>query len=227
VNDPLKEALVVATQKLNEFVSARAEIDKERAAIDAHIIHWKQLVDSLRTVCADEDEDPSEVEVSAFVGGKPGKQTVKFTDGVRMVLKENRDVAITAPDIREGLLRLGFQFEKYRQPLTPIHNCLKRLEEQREVKAEKTNDGQIIGYKWISPIERALTEESPSFAAEFGLTGEWLLDAKRLAEIQKATEAMVQRDIEAAQEAARQAAMAQVQMIEEIKQQYTKKPKKG
>jgi len=157
---PLKEALVVATQKLNEFVSARAEIDKQRATIDAQIIHWKQLVDSLRTVCADEDEDPSDVEISAFVEGKPGKQTVKFTDGVRLVLKQNRNVVVTAPDIREGLTNLGFQFSKYRQPLTPIHNCLKRLEEQGEVKPEKTADGQIIGYKWISPIERALDEEN-------------------------------------------------------------------
>jgi hypothetical protein len=167
MSDPLKEALVVATQKMYEFASARAEIDKQRAAVDAQLIHWKQLVDSLRTVCADEEEDPSDVEVSAFVGGKPGKQTVKFTDGVRMVLKENRDVVITAPDIREGLLRLGFQFDKYRQPLTPIHNCLKRLEVQGEVKPKKLPDGQILGYTWISPIERALDEEN-GFGATAG-----------------------------------------------------------
>jgi len=187
VKDPLKESLVVATQKLSEFVAARAEIDKQRAAIDAQIIQWKQLVDSLRIVCTDEDEeDPSDVEVSAFVEGKPGKQIVKFTDGVRMVLRQNRDVVITAPEMRTGLTNLGFQFFKYRQPLTPIHNCLKRLEEQGEVKAEKTKDGQIVGYKWISPIERALAEDSPSFAEELGLTGEWSRNAKRIAEIQAA-----------------------------------------
>jgi hypothetical protein len=166
MNDPLKEALVVATQKLNEFATARAEIDKQRATIDAEIIHWKQLVDSLRIVCADEDEeDPSDVEVSAFNEGSAGKQTVKFTDGVRMVLREKRDVILAAPDIRIGLTNLGFDFSKYRQPLTPIHNCLKRLEEQGEVKAEKTAGGHTIGYKWISPIERALDDENSFYAA--------------------------------------------------------------
>jgi len=212
MSDPLKEALVVATQKLNEFVSARAEIDKQRAAIDAQIIHWKQLVDSLRTVCADEDEDPSDVEVSAFVGDKPGKQIVKFTDGVRMVLKEKRDVIVTAPDIRTGLLNLGFDFSKYSQPLTPIHNCLKRLEEQGEVKPEKTKDGQIIGYKWISPIERALAEESPSYAEELGFTGS-VGDLTAIAAMSRATE---QHDKVVAQ-----------QMVAIHAAIHTKKPKKG
>lgn len=157
MKDPLKDALAVATGKLNEFVEARAEIEKQRAAVDANIIHWKQLVDSLRRVCGYEDEDPSDVQISAFVEGRPGKQTVKFTDGVRMVLREHRDLVVTAPEIREGLLNLGFDFSKYSQQLTPIHNCLKRLEEQGEVRAEKTSDGQTIGYVWISPIERALS----------------------------------------------------------------------
>jgi hypothetical protein len=217
---PLKEALVVATQKLNEFVSARAEIDKQRTAIDAQIIHWKQLVDSLRTVCADEDEDPSDVEVAAFVAGKPAKQTVKFTDGVRMVLKEKRDVVVTAPDIRAGLLNLGFDFSKYSQPLTPIHNCLKRLEEQGEVKPEKTAVGAIIGYKWISPIERALADESPSYAAEFGLAGPYMVDIARITEMHQAT-------VGAAQQAALDAAKQLAAVDEAIKQQYSKKPKKG
>jgi hypothetical protein len=216
MNDPLKEALVVATQKLNEFVAARGEIDKQRGAIDAQIIHWKQLVDSLRTVCADEDEDPSDVEVSAFVEGKPGKQTVKFTDGVRMVFKQNQNTILTAPEIRNGLLNLGFDFSKYSQPMTPIHNCLKRLEEQGEVKPEKTKDGQIIGYKWISSIERALAEEPPSFAEALGLAGHYP-DMKRAAErAAEMHQAVLQADIKAGQRAAKLAAMMQ----------YPKKPKK-
>lgn len=220
MSDPLKEALVVATQKLNEFVSARSEIEKQRAAIDTNIIHWKQVVDSLRTVCTDEDEeDPSDVEVSAFVEGKPGKQTVKFTDGVRIVLKQNQNTVITAPEIRAGLLNLGFNFSKYRQPLTPIHNCLKRLEEQGEVKPEKNKDGQIIGYIWISSIERALAEDSPSFWDELGssFAGNHRTDAKRLSEV---CQAIAKADKEANALSAKQ-----LMAIDEAIKQYRKKPK--
>jgi hypothetical protein len=175
VKNPLKESLLVAAQKLNEFVAARAEIDKQRATIDAQIIQWKQLVDSLRAVCADENEqDPSDVEVSGFVEGKPGRRTVKFTDGVRMVFKRNQNAALTAPEIRVGLLNLGFDFSKYSQPLTPIHNCLKRLEEQGEVKPEKTALGAIVGYRWISPIERALAEDSPDLSGYREIQMQWI-----------------------------------------------------
>jgi hypothetical protein len=227
MSDPLKslkEALVVSTQKLNEFVAARAEIDNQRAAIDAQIIHWKQLVDSLRTVCAEEEEDPSDVEVSAFVEGKPGKQTVKFTDGVRMVFKERRDAILTAPDVRTGLTNLGFDFSKYQQPLTPIHNCLKRLEEQGEIKAEKFPGGRIVGYKWISPIERALDDEN----SYYEVLGTGIIqgvvnaqrDAQRMAEMHRAT-------VEADQRAAMEAAQRVIAVTEAIAQPHTKKPKKG
>jgi hypothetical protein len=192
VKDPFKESLVVATQKLNEFVTARADIDKQRAAIDAQIIQWKQLVDSLRTVCNDEDdEDPSDVEVSTLMEGVGGKQKIKFTDGVRMVFRQNQNSVLTAPEIRNGLLNLGFNFSKYRQPLTPIHNCLKRLEEQGEVMPKKLPDGQILGYTWISPIERALAEETPSFAEELGFIGSYVIDEKEIDAIRKAHEATV------------------------------------
>jgi len=187
MKDPLKESLVVATQKLGEFVAARADLDKQRAVIDAQIIKWKQLVDSLHAACADEEEDPSDVEISSLVG-KGGKQTVKFTDGVRMVLRQNRSAPVTAPDVREGLLNLGFDFSKYSQPLTPIHNCLKRLEEQGEVKAERTDTGQLIGYTWISPIERAVAEDSPNYVQGIGL-----LDAQTIVRMQvRAVEAVAE-----------------------------------
>jgi len=229
MSDPLKtlkEALVVATEKLNEFVSSRAEIDKQRAEIDANIIRYKQIVDSLRTVCTDEDEDPSDVEISAFVEGKPGKQKVKFTDGVRMVLRQNRDVAVTAPEIRIGLTNLGFEFHKYRQPLTPIHNCLKRLEEQGEVKPEKSEDGQIKGYRWISSIERALAEESPSYADELGFVGSYLLDPQEINRLAEINQAIVETNIKANQQIAEQLTAA-MRVDEEMKHRFRMKPKKG
>jgi hypothetical protein len=173
--------LDVAAKKLTEAVLARAEIEKQRSTIDAQIIFWKNLVDSLRAVFPEEEEDPLPVEISAFVEGNPGKQTVKFTDGVRMVFKERRDAILTAPDVRTGLTNLGFDFSKYQQPLTPIHNCLKRLEEQGEIKAEKFPGGRIVGYKWISPIERALDDEN-SFYTQ---TGEGLVTANSLAKLFK------------------------------------------
>jgi hypothetical protein len=171
MNDPLQEALDTAARKLNELLNDRARLEQQRAGIDAEIVKWARAVDSLKVVCAGEDQgDPSDVELASYMHGK---QTVKFTDGVRMVLKEHRE-GVTVPEIRLALLNLGFDFSKYKQQLTPIHNCLKRLEQQREVKPEKNGEGETgVIYKWVSPIERALEEQSRYYP----VTGEGIINA--------------------------------------------------
>jgi len=156
-------------QKLNEFVAAREEIEQKRVGIDTQIVYWKQLVDSLRTVLEpdeSEDSDPPAVQISGFApDGKAGRQTLKFTDAVRLVLKQlAKDTHLSAPDIRFRLLNFGFDLSDKTQPLSPIHNCLRRLSEQGEAAPVKNDEGQIIGYKWISPIERALDEENSYYA---------------------------------------------------------------
>ena len=153
--DPINSALEAAHKKLGELLSERSRIDKE-------IVDWKRVVDSLLAVSENEHSDPSDVQVSSLAA-KTGRETIKFTDGVRMVLKQNasREVPISVPEIREQLINLGFDFAKYSQPLVPIHNTLKRLEEQGEVSPLKNESGQTLGYKWISPIQRALNDDLP------------------------------------------------------------------
>jgi hypothetical protein len=155
MDDPISDALAIGHKKLAELLLDRAKIDRE-------IVEWKRVVDSLSAVSLGEEEEPSAVEISAFVEGKPGTKTIKFTDGVRLVLRQNsaRGVPISVADIREKLLNLGFSLEKYAQPLVPLHNTLKRLEHQGEVRAEKNEQGQTLGYEWISPIERIIDVHS-------------------------------------------------------------------
>ena len=151
-------ALVEIDKKLDELLISRANVERE-------IVRWKQAKDGLLAVIESEESDPPDVQISGFVDGKPGLQTLKFTDAVRLILKQQaKDTYLTAPDIRVFLLNLGFDLSAKTQPLSPIHNCLRRLSEQGEAAPLKTNEGQIIGYKWLSPIERALDEENSYFA---------------------------------------------------------------
>jgi hypothetical protein len=223
--DPIQAFLIEAHKKLNEVTTTRADLDKEyekkRADIDAQILKWKRAIDGVSAVAESEQGDPADVEVSGFVDGKPGRQTIKFTDAVRLCLRQRGDKPASAPDVRDGLINLGFAFGKYAQPLVPIHNCLKRLVEQGEAVAVKNNEGQIIGYKWVSPIEQALAEEYPSYAEAtgVGLPG-YQPDMKRATEIY---EAMLEADRKAAEHAAEQ-----MKLIEqEMRQRYPSKSKKG
>jgi hypothetical protein len=220
-DDPAQAFLKEAHKKLNEVTTARADLDKDygkkRADIDAQILKWKRAIDGVMAVAESEQDDPEDVEVSAFVDGKAGRQTIKFTDAVRLCLSQQGDKPASAPDVRDGLINLGFDFGRYAQPLVPVHNCLRRLVEQREAEAVKNDEGQIIGYKWISPIEQALAKEYPSFMAE---TGEGIITMQQLAEVHRAS-------FEADRQAAIRAAQQLMVVDEVIAQQSAKKPKKG
>jgi hypothetical protein len=224
---PTQAFLKEAHKKLNEVTTARARLDtdyeKKRADIDAQILKWKRAIDVVMAIAESEQGDPSDVEVSGFVEGKPGRQTIKFTDAVRLCLKQQGGKLISVPEVRDGLVNLGFDFGKYAQPLVPIHNCLKRLTEQGEAMTVKNEAGQVIGYKWISPIEQAVAEEYPNYA-----------EANRITEMH---EAMIRREKEAAQDAVQMAEVLQrhteeaekrhLDAIAVARQEYTKKPKKG
>jgi len=148
VTDPIQNALTKAKTKLDQLVSERTRIEKE-------IVDWKRVVDSLTAVSEEpSDELPADVNVGAALSSL---LTLKFTDGVRTVL-EAAGGTLTAPQIRDHLVNLGFDFSKYKQELVPLHNTLKRLEEQGEVKAVRDVSDRVVRYQWIPAIQRALAE---------------------------------------------------------------------
>jgi hypothetical protein len=174
MSDTAHAFLAEAQKRLSELTTVRADLEREFAQncaqIDAQIRKWKGAIDGVMAIVESEQGDPTDVEISSFIGGKAGgRQKIKFTDGVRLCLKQSGNKLAFPQSVREGLINLGFDFGKYAQPMVPIHNCLKRLVEQGEAQVLEDDDGNI-GYKWISPIERALAENNnPSFMDELGV----------------------------------------------------------
>jgi hypothetical protein len=151
VADLIHDALAQARKNLDELVAERTRIDRE-------IMNWKRVVHSLAAVSGEHgDETPADVRLFSDPKLTP-LLNLKFTDAIRNALA-SVDGYISAPAIRDQLNDLGFDFSKYKQELVPIHNALKRLEEQGEAQAVKNEQGQTLGYRWISPIARALAEE--------------------------------------------------------------------
>jgi len=152
MSDPIQDALINAKMRLDSLANERARIDKE-------IIDWKRVVDSL-TVVAGEQSDGVPADVALFANPILAPLLkMSFTDGIRTVLRMANG-PLSAPAIRDQLMLLDFDFSKYKQELVPIHNTLKRLEDQEEVQAIKNAQGQTVAYKWISPLTRALAMES-------------------------------------------------------------------
>jgi hypothetical protein len=172
VVDTIKSALTEAKAKLDKLV-------EERRKIDEQIVNWKRVVDSLCAVSEDvSDTLPPDIEVIVRAQAlapfeAPSDKNPKsmdspstrisFTDAIRSTLRTRELRVVPVPEIRDELVACGFDFSKYKQKLVPIHNTLKRLEEQGEVRAVKNEQGRVKGYQWIGPIERAIKEEN-----EFG-----------------------------------------------------------
>jgi hypothetical protein len=145
--DTINKALSTAKAKLDELVEARKKIDRE-------IVDWKKVLDSLSVVSGEVNEElPPDIDIA----GVSSALKLSFTDGIRTVLQITPG-PMTAPQIRDRLItNYGFDFSKYRQELVPVHNTLKRLEEQGEVETIR-REGQGVSYRWITPIERALKD---------------------------------------------------------------------
>jgi hypothetical protein len=173
MEDSIKKALAEARGKLSKFVNEREKLDKQ-------IQEWKRVVDSLKAVSEEASENlPGEIEIitgteflAPYQGttGKPDRRTrhrvrLNFTDAIREILRLDEPEVVRVPAIRDYLAAWGFDFSKYKQELVPIHNTLKRLEEQGEATAVKNTNGRIIGYQWITPIERAIEGEPESAKA--------------------------------------------------------------
>jgi hypothetical protein len=140
-----KLALDKAREELTGLLTQRQEIDRR-------IMNVQRSIEGLAALC-DESTDISDVlssishiEVSPMVG---------LTAAIREILKGARK-PLAPTEVRDELTRMGFDVEKYKQEMVPIHNTLKRLEENVEIFPVKNAEGKTIAYKWIQPEARIL-----------------------------------------------------------------------
>jgi hypothetical protein len=144
--NPFELALKEAKKSLTEAL-------EERSAIEQRIVSLKQTIEGLSALCEPQsDEDFVEVQE----GGEP--YSFKLTDAIRLVFSGSSEPVLTAPEIRDALVARGINLSKYKQPLVPIHNTLKRLVSQEELVEFRDDAGDLRGYRWISPLARAVAE---------------------------------------------------------------------
>jgi len=145
--NPFESALKQARQSLDDAL-------QERSAIERRIVSLKQTIEGLSALC-----EPEEAEDLVQVGGGlyPESMT-SLTDAIRKIFSESNEPVLTPPEVRDALLAMSVNLAKYKQPLVPIHNTLKRLESQEEIVSVKDDAGSVRGYQWVSPLARAVAE---------------------------------------------------------------------
>ena len=142
--DPVKLALDALFAKHRALSADRdilrfqiEELESEDAKLQQKIVALAQALD--------EEVDPQSplglflAEISA----------AGLTEGVRTVLRAT-DVCRTPTEIRDGLLRLGYDLSRYSNVLASVHTILGRLRESGEVEKviSRRKGGKEIGYIW-------------------------------------------------------------------------------
>jgi hypothetical protein len=152
MQNEVEAALKHAQEKLSGLLLERERIDRQ-------IVDWNRVIESLSVVSErNELSVPPDLLLPAGLSAKPG---LGFTDAVRVIVK-NSEEGLSAREIRDELVRMGFDLSKYRQPMVPVHNTLRRLDEQQEIYActDESGSGRVV-YRRINPVARALALDPP------------------------------------------------------------------
>jgi len=121
------------------FGSARTrflELLRQEAGVKEHISHWAPIVEQLAKVA----EETLEPEISKRIMELKREQEesigqeMGLIEAIRWVFRQPHILPLTPTQVRDELGRMGYDLEKYKHVMPPIHNTLKRMKEAGEIK---------------------------------------------------------------------------------------------
>ena len=138
------------------FESARdrlRELLRQEAEIKDQISHWGPIVEQLARLTGETvdleiinriNELRQDQESSAGVGQEMG-----LTEAIRWVFRQPLMLPLTPTQVRDRMAEMGYDLEKYKHEMPPIHNTLKRMKEAGEIK-EVEGVGGFGGKAFVS-----------------------------------------------------------------------------
>src|ERR1041385_5199112 len=120
-----------AQDKLRELLRQEAEIKDQ-------ISHWGPIVEQLARLTG-ETLDPDiasrinelkkEQESAQGAGQEMG-----LTEAIRWVFRQPLVLPLTPTQVRDRMAEMGYDLDKYKHVMPPIHNTLKRMKEAGEIR---------------------------------------------------------------------------------------------
>ncbi len=117
------------------------QLTEQRDRIEGEIARYERIAKALAQSIEDRIERErvlAEVELLVKAEG--------FTDAIRRILRESRLTPLTPPEIRDQMVKDGFNLGAYRSPLASIHAILTRLRNKGQVKRKVRGDR--TAYLW-------------------------------------------------------------------------------
>src|SRR5579862_753224 len=116
-----------ARERLRELLRQEAEIKEQ-------ISGWIPVVEQLASLCG-EKIDPELVKRANHASKTEiAGQDMGLTESIRWVFRQGHLVPLTPVQVRHELAQMGYDLEKYKHVMPPIHNTLNRLKEAGEIR---------------------------------------------------------------------------------------------
>jgi hypothetical protein len=138
-------ALKVALKKLSSLTKEKEELLDKASALDSEIARLRSKLATLASLVTDAPEGSPIAELKKWV------TDLGLADAIREVLKAHEN-GLTPKEVRDWLLRMGFDLSDYSNVQASIHSILKRLHASGEIDRGVGPKGNLINlYKW-SPV---------------------------------------------------------------------------
>lgn len=130
MNDETASALLkYAQERLLELL-------QQESTVKDQISHWSSVVEQLAKLSG----EPLEPEIAGRIHEFKQKEEtgagaeMGLTEAIRWVFRQPLILPLTPTQVRDRLAGMGYELDKYKHVMPPIHNTLKRMKEAGEIR---------------------------------------------------------------------------------------------
>jgi len=126
------------------------ELLRQEFDVKGQISHWSSVVEGLAKLSG----ETLEPEIASRINALKEKEETStgsemgLTEAIRWVFRQPLILPLTPTDVRDQLAKMGYELEKYKFVMPPIHNTLKRMREAGEIREVEGIGG--LGKAYVS-----------------------------------------------------------------------------
>ncbi len=112
------------------------ELLRQEAETKEQISHWGPIVEQLAKLAGEtlEPEIASRINDLKQESERLGGHEMGLTEAIRWVFRQPLLAPLTPTQVRDRMAEMGYDLEKYKHVMPPIHNTLKRMKEAGEIR---------------------------------------------------------------------------------------------
>ncbi len=112
------------------------ELWQQQSDVKDQISHWGSVVEQLAKLAGEPLEPGMANRIKELKEPEqPGAgQEMGLTEAIRWVFRQPLILPLTPTDVRDHLAKMGYELERYKFVMPPIHNTLKRMRDAGEIR---------------------------------------------------------------------------------------------